>query len=217
MEHMFSNEGFPTRRDWTTPHPPTRWDPAKLPETTVNYRDIENFRPHNRAGTDPKPPFESPISRDDNMTFTQLKNQVDALCRKYATELAIYRARPLALEFCDEMAEAVTPGKPKSTMQCTGWARMLFERLRERGIRVKTHIFLSEYLEGCLERLILPQVNNILRALFLEARERGLIPRSREQVPFTRRRVWKPGTSYFIAALSDAAQAADARARPCRI
>ena len=73
---------------------------------------------------------------------------------------------------------------------------------------------LSEYLEGCLDRQILPQANNALRALFREARDRGLIPRPREQISFARRRVWKPGTSYFIAALSDAAQAAEARTCP---
>lgn len=151
------------------------------------------------------------------MTFTQLKNQVNALCRKYATELAIYRARPLALDLCDQMADAVTPGRPKKALQCSDWAWLLAVRLRERGIRVKTHVFLSNYLEDCLDRLILPQVNNVLRALFREARDRGLIPRSREQIPFTRRRVWKPGAGYFIVALSDAAQAAEARSRPFHV
>ena len=48
------------------------------------------------------------------MTFTQLKNQVDALCRKYATELEIYRATPLALELCDEMADALTEVDPEN-------------------------------------------------------------------------------------------------------
>ena len=28
------------------------------------------------------------------MTFNQLKNQVNKLMRKYATEIAVYRARP---------------------------------------------------------------------------------------------------------------------------
>ena len=151
------------------------------------------------------------------MTFAQIKRQVDALCRKYVTELAVYHARPLALELCDQMADAVTPGRPKKTMQCNDWAWILFQRLRERGIRAKTWFRLSNYLEDCLDRLLLPQVNNVLRTLFPEAARRGLIPRSRQQVPFTRRRVWKPGMSYFMAALSDAAQAAEARTRPFHI
>ena len=45
------------------------------------------------------------------MTFSQLRTQVDALCRKYATELEVYRLRFLALDFCDEMA--VTMPKTK--------------------------------------------------------------------------------------------------------
>ena len=46
------------------------------------------------------------------MTLNQLKNQVNKLMRKYATEVAVYRARPLALEFCDEMAAAVAGKNP---------------------------------------------------------------------------------------------------------
>ena len=148
------------------------------------------------------------------MTFTQIKNQVNALCRKYATELAIYRSRTLALELCDQMADSVTPGRPKKTLQCSDWAWILFQRLRDRGIRVKTWFRLSNYLEDCLDRLLLPQVNNVLRCLFPEAVRRGLIPRSRIEIPFRHRRTWKPRAGYFAAALADAASAQEARSRP---
>ena len=148
------------------------------------------------------------------MTFAQIKRQVDALCRKYAAELAIYRARTLALELCDRMADSVTPGMPRKPMQCSDWALLLFRRLRERGVRVKSWFRLSAYLEDCLDRLLLPQVNNVLRALFPEAAKRGLIPRSRIEIPFRHRRNWKPRAGYFAAALADAASAKEARARP---
>ena len=148
------------------------------------------------------------------MTFIQIRNQVDALCRKYATELEIYRATPLALELCDEMADALTPGRPNPKLACSDWAWILFKRLRDRGIRVKGHFHLCDYLSRCLERLLLPQVNDVLRSLFPKARDQGLLPPSRIEVPFHHRRVWKPGMGYFIATLTDAALAARARSRP---
>ena len=48
------------------------------------------------------------------MNISYLRRRVDALVRKYADEIAVHRLRPLALEFCDEMAEAVQAPKPKS-------------------------------------------------------------------------------------------------------
>ena len=37
------------------------------------------------------------------MTFSQLRSQVDALCRKYAAELEVFRLRPLVHEFCEDV------------------------------------------------------------------------------------------------------------------
>ncbi len=142
------------------------------------------------------------------MTFTQLRNQVNTLMRKYATRLDIYRARPMALELCDRMVDAVTPGRPNPQMSCSDWAWNLFKNLRDRGIRVRSHVGLSDYLEHCLQKLLLPQVNDVLRALFPKARDRGLIPSSTLAVRFWPRRVWKPAMGYFIASLADAARAA---------
>ncbi len=145
------------------------------------------------------------------MTFTRLRNLVDNLKRKYATKLAIYRARPYALELCDQMADAVTPGRPKPEMSTAQWASNLFAQLRQRGIRITSDLRLHDYLDGCLEKLLLPQVNDVLRSLFPKAAEKGLIPRSFNQVPFLPRREWKPGMGYFIVALADRARAARAR------
>ena len=146
------------------------------------------------------------------MTFARLRSQVDALMRKYDAKLQLYRATPLALELCDEMADAVTPGLPNPGLSCHDWAFNLFRRLRARGIRVKGLLKLNRYLDECLNKLYLPQLSDVLRSLFPKAPERGLIPRSREEVPFWPRRVWKPGRGYFAQTLADAAGAA--RARP---
>ena len=145
------------------------------------------------------------------MTFTQLRNQVNTLMHKYDTQLQLYRAAPLALELCDQMADAVTPGRPNPELTCDDWAFNLFRKLRDRDIRVRGHVRLHDYLDECLSKLYLPQLNNVLRALFPKAAQRGLIPRSRVEVPFWPRRVWKPGMGYFIQTLADAAGAARAR------
>ena len=149
------------------------------------------------------------------MTFTQLRNQVNTLMRKYATRLDIYRARPMALELCDRMADVVTPGRPNPQLTCDGWAWNLFKSLRDRGIRVRSHVHLCDYLSAFLDRLVLPQLSEVLRALFPKAANRGLIHRSlHQEIPFWPRRVWKPGTGYFAQTLADAARAGRARARP---
>ena len=122
------------------------------------------------------------------MTFTRLKNLVQTLKCKYATELAVYRARPFALELCDRMADAVTPGRPRCNLTCNQLAFDLFTRLRERRIRVNSHLGLSLYFSDCLDKLVLPQVNDVLRTLFPVARDRGLVPPSRIQVPFQPRK-----------------------------
>ena len=148
------------------------------------------------------------------MTFAQLRNQVNSLMRKYHTEIEVYRATPMALELCDEMADAVTPGRPNPNLTCDDWAWTLFKRLRDRGIRVSSHLGLYDYLADCLEKLVLPQLNDVLRSLFPKARSRGLIPRSREEVRFWPRRTWQQGRGYFPQTLADAARAAKASPRP---
>ena len=148
------------------------------------------------------------------MTFAQLRSQVNTLMRKYDTELQLYRATPHALELCDQMADAVTPGRPNPMLSCDDWAWSLFKQLRGRGIRVKSHAGLYDYLSACLDKLVLPQISGVLRALFPKAANRGLIPRSREEVRFWPRRTWQPGRGYFAQTLADAARAAKSGPRP---
>ncbi len=122
------------------------------------------------------------------MNFSTLRRQVDALLLKYATKVQIYRLRPHALDLCDEMTEAVsgpitTP--PKSVM---AWASDFFRRLREHGLRLWDFIPLADYLDECLQRRVLPQVNDVLRSILPKAAAKGLIPRYiGEPVPFPER------------------------------
>lgn len=108
------------------------------------------------------------------MTFFQLRNEVDALYRKYSTELQIHRSRYVILEICDEMADEVPRDSSGSKLPLSDWALTLFSRLRERDIRLKTYNGLNIYLRRCLEKRVLPQVKDPLRGLFPKAAQRGL-------------------------------------------
>ena len=116
-------------------------------------------------------------------TFASLRRQVDTLCRKYAAELEVYRLRTPALEFCDEMAEAMISEKkvPKKPLE---WALLFGRKMQDGGFRLRSFNGLIRYMERCLERRILPQLNDLLRAILPKAAARGLIPRSIQQVPF---------------------------------
>ena len=64
------------------------------------------------------------------------------------------------------------------------WAKVLHNRLTERGLHVRASTSLYDYLNSCLDRRVLPQVNDTLRSLFSKAAKRGLIPRSIQPVSF---------------------------------
>ena len=117
------------------------------------------------------------------MTLAQIRREVNALCRKFAPQLAAYRAKleiesatPIAEDFCDQMEDALTPGDPGPIMSGAGWTWLLFEDLHRRGIRPMSNVALRRYVDICLMSLIPPQVNEVLRCLFPRAVNRGLIP-----------------------------------------
>lgn len=115
------------------------------------------------------------------MTLSQIRSQVETLKRKYADELEVYRLQPIAQQFCDDLARAVTGrklGRPRSIGE---WAEIFYRRLRDRCLRVQGLGHLQEYLEHCLEIRILPQTSELLRELLPRADRRGLIPRSIEE------------------------------------
>ena len=117
------------------------------------------------------------------MTLSELRREVNALCRKFAPQLAARRAKleiesatPIAEDFCDEMESVVTAGEPGPILNGAGWTWCLFEKLHGRGIRPMSNAALRRYVDVCLMSLIPPQVNEVLRCLFPGAVNRGLIP-----------------------------------------
>ena len=118
------------------------------------------------------------------MSFARIRAEVDALKRKYATELEAYRLRAPALELCDEMTDAVTGGRSGPVQSVLDWTMDFFRRLIALGFHPRRFMALQSYLDRCLDQRTLPQVNEVLRALLPAAASKGLIPRSPEPVPF---------------------------------
>ena len=118
------------------------------------------------------------------MTLSQIKAQVEALCRKYAPQLEVYRLAPVAVKFCDEMHDALTKPKSGPVKDPWDWNRVLLKRMRERRFNIEFRfrpgriMAVHDYLKHCLEKLhVLPQAAEILRRLLPESAARGLIPR----------------------------------------
>ena len=115
------------------------------------------------------------------MTLSQIRRLVDSLMRQYADELEVYRLWPLAQEFCDDLAAATTGDKPGPKLPVDQWARIFFQRVRERGFRLQGLAHLNSYLERCLDLRVLPRANEVLRALLPRAVRRGLVPRTTQE------------------------------------
>ena len=130
-------------------------------------KDIANFDPH-------------------NMTFPQIKRLVNRLTRHFADELKVYRLRPVAQEFCEDMTNAVTGEKKGRRRSLDEWALIFFKRVRERRLRTQLGMVpLYNYLERCLDSRTLPRATDILRELLPRITRRGLIPRCVDPpVPF---------------------------------
>ena len=121
------------------------------------------------------------------MTLSQIKAQVEALCRKYAPQLEVYRLSKVAVKFCDEMHDALTNPQSGPVKDPWDWNRVLLQRMRERRLspefrfRPGRIMAVHDYLKHCLEKLhVLPQAVEILRRLLPESAARGLIPRPME-------------------------------------
>ena len=80
-------------------------------EMSGNEREYKISAPnrHSRTGGNPtsgnvrlcppkQNPAPGPLQEDDATTFSRLRREVDSLLRKYATELRVYRLRPLVSE-----------------------------------------------------------------------------------------------------------------------
>ena len=117
-------------------------------------------------------------------TYLQLRHHVNQLMRKYATELKVYRLRAVTTDFCDEMTAAVTGDNRPKPKPLNQWAVLLQKRVMDRGYRPGDLVRVLDYLGDCVDRRVLPQSNNLLRALLPKAAQRGLIPRTIQEVPF---------------------------------
>ena len=103
---------------------------------------------------------------------------MDALCRKYATELKAYRLGKVTAKFCDEVSDALIKPKSGPTREPFDWAIVLFKRMAERGYNARRLPAVEGYLRRCLHDLrVLPQGSELLRALLPKAAARGLISR----------------------------------------
>ena len=114
------------------------------------------------------------------MTIPQIRRLVDSLMVKYADEVEACRLRPLAQRFCEDLARAVTgkkPGRPRSIGE---WTQIFLRRAQERSLRLQGLDYLNDYLDRCLDLRVLPQANELLRALLPRAARRGIIPRALE-------------------------------------
>ena len=138
------------------------------------------------------------------MTLSQIKAQVEALCRKYAKELELYLLGKVSAEFCDEVADALTNPKACTRLErgsgpvkdSFDWVSVLFKRMAKHGYGPRNLPAVQNYLTRCLQELrIVPQPREVLRALLPNAAARGLIPRTVEDpVPLCAMRRGLSGT-----------------------
>ena len=93
------------------------------------------------------------------MTLSQIREEVNALKRKYAKEIAIYKMRRVSEEIYNDYARAVgdrqDPPKPLE----------IISRISKKGFRLKTWIHLHNYLEKVREEGDIPEPRRIVLAL----------------------------------------------------
>ena len=94
------------------------------------------------------------------MTLSQIRKEVNAIKRKYAKEIAIFRLRRVAEDIYNDYARAVgdrqDPPKPLD----------IVSRISRKGFRLTTWIHLHNYLEKVREEGDIPEPRRIVLALF---------------------------------------------------
>ena len=92
-------------------------------------------------------------------TLSSLRRQVDALMRKYARKLAIYRLRPVADQICQLWAIAVAKKQPTpDPLSC-------IHKVVDAGFRLQTITTLHVYLEDCCRYGAFPDADKIINKL----------------------------------------------------
>ena len=151
-------------------------------------------------------------------TLSQIRRRVDALKRKYATELTVVRLYPLAEEFSLLWTRCVADGQPTPETQ------PFILAIARRGLRLNTFTLLHHYLERCRNEerepdsltiisILLPQVpyqrlQELLRRIAPVLDERAAQARHPETRDPAGRPPPAPGGSphYWAAIISMAAQ-----------
>ena len=94
------------------------------------------------------------------MTLSQIRKEVNALKRKYAKQITIYRLRRVSEEIYNDYARAVGDRQdPPKTLE-------IISRISKKGFRLKTWIHLHNYLDEVREQGDIPEPRRIVLALF---------------------------------------------------
>ena len=88
-----------------------------------------------------------------------LRARVRALQRTMALELAVVRLRRLSEEFCIESSVSQASGQPPSH------PHVFIQRVASAGFRLPSFMAVHKYLERCRVKDILPDREDLLRAL----------------------------------------------------
>ena len=92
-------------------------------------------------------------------SLSQLRRRVDALRRKCAKELAVVQLRPLAEDFSQQWAVALSNRRPAPQPQ------PFIRRIAQHGFRFNTFMALHHYLERCRSEDTIPDCHGIIAAL----------------------------------------------------
>ena len=111
------------------------------------------------------------------MTLSQIKNQVRALQRKYAKELAVHRLRRMAEEIFHDWNATVAEGNEAPESHTVIW------RIAQRGFRLYTYTSLSQYLTLCREAGKIPEPRQIVSVLLPWADTSGYLEGFRWDMP----------------------------------
>ena len=97
-------------------------------------------------------------------TLSQIRRRVDALKRKYASDLTVIRLRPLAEDYCLLWTEAMTDGNSPPDSYA------FIRHIARQGFRLNSFTGLHLYLERCRENGRNPNTIGIVAALLPEVR-----------------------------------------------
>ncbi len=125
-------------------------------------------------------------------TITQIRNRVNTLKRKYATELKILKVFPIAEEYSLDWACMAADRLPLPD------SHDFIRHLASWGFRFNTYTNLFQYLERCRERGDIPDAQGILASLFPEVPREKLVKLLPYNRPPREDRGWYAAKSHEI-------------------